>query len=310
MSITNIDLAELFQWYGYFPHPDWESLQARVEAEIPPEQHDAAWNDIVRQWLERIAAVYAGHYQVEESHHFLIVAPAHEFRHLAALKFAEQCRNFLLEILPGIAAPPGPGKLPIIVLHDRRTYYDYIGAFFEEGTWGESSGVYIRAGYPHIVLWSPTNNENDCVIAHELTHACLTDASLPLWIEEGLAQIVEHDMTGRNLLIVTPEMAQKHKAYWREHGLECFWGGEGFQQLGDAQELSYQLAEILLRLLLDDHRPRWFGLVRKQQQTLLSFLKDAEASDCGEAAAKDHLGCSLNKLASRFLGESVIAEPR
>ena len=74
-------------------------------------------------------------------------------------------------------------------------------------------------------------------IAHELTHAALMYLSLPAWVEEGFAQMFEHDMTGRALLLMNDEMGQAHKNWWGEHGLEAFWRGDGFHQTGDGQRL-------------------------------------------------------------------------
>src|SRR5262249_41508680 len=139
-------------------------------------------------------------------------------------------------------------------------------------------------------------------LAHELTHASLSHLSLPQWVEEGLAQMFEHDMTGRSLLLVNEEMAREHKRYWKKHNLDLFWRGEGFSRPDKGQRLSYQLAEMLLRLLCEDHRPRWFGLDKGPQRRFFAFLCEADASDCGEAAAREHLRFGLGELAARFLG--------
>ena len=66
--------------------------------------------------------------------------------------------------------------------------------------------------------------------------------------------------------------------------------------------MSYQLAEVLMRLLVADHRPRWFGLSRERQRRFFAFLQEADRTDCGEAAAQEHLGFGLEQLANQFLG--------
>jgi hypothetical protein len=160
----------------------------------------------------------------------------------------------------------------------------------------------LREGYPHIAAFGKSLSEMDFVLAHELTHACLLHAHMPLWLEEGITQVAEHDLTGRNPLIVDAEMAKKHKRFWKRHGLEAYWRGEGFAQPGKIQELSYQLSEILLRLLLDEHRPRWFGWDRSLQKKLHAFLQNAKEDDLGQSAAIAHLGFPLENLAAKFLG--------
>lgn len=146
-------------------------------------------------------------------------------------------------------------------------------------------------------LWMLENT-----LAHELIHASLHHRSMPQWLEEGFAQMFEHDMTGRSLLHVDGEMARRHKRYWRKHGLDEFWRGGGFSAPGRVQQLSYELAEILVRLLVDEARPRWFGFVREPQRRFFAFVRQADESDCGEAACREHLQYGLGDLAARFLG--------
>lgn len=125
---------------------------------------------------------------------------------------------------------------------------------------------------------------------------------MPQWLEEGLAQMFEHDMTGRQLLELDAESAGRHRRHWGAHGLDEFWSGEGFSRPGEVQELSYQLAEVLVRLLAEEARPRWFGWVREPRRRFLAFLRGAAAADCGEAACREHLGHGLADLAAKFLG--------
>ena len=100
----------------------------------------------------------------------------------------------------------------------------------------------------------------------------------------------------------TAEDARKHKRYWNRHGLADFWWGEVFFRSGQAQTLGYELAELLVRLLFEDHRPRWFGFDRSHYERLLLFLQTADREDGGQAAALEHLGIGLEQLAAQFLG--------
>jgi hypothetical protein len=208
----------------------------------------------------------------------------------------------MLSVLSEVVDFKVPGKHVIVAIRTQEDYYRYISQYYEEGKYGGSAGVHIREGYPHVVirgkqLWMLENT-----LSHELTHVALHHLSMPQWLEEGLAQMFEHDMTGRSLLMVDGEMAGKHKNCWGKYGLDEFWRGEGFSRPGKVQELSYQLAEILVRLLVAEARPQWFGWVRAPQQRFFAFLRQASATDCGEAASREHLQCGLGDLAARFLG--------
>src|SRR5262249_28509547 len=151
------------------------------------------------------------------------------------------------------------------------TYYRYVSVFYPEGTHGGSGGVHVRDGYPHLVVLAPVHLQAAMTLAHEMTHASLAHLSLPAWVEEGLAQIFECQGGGRPLLLDATEAA-RHKKYWARQSLEAFWRGEGFLRPGKVQKLSYQLAEVLLRLLFEEFRPRWFGWSKEPRRRLLDFF--------------------------------------
>jgi hypothetical protein len=302
MAVPRIDISSNFTWEENLPRPQWDILTTWVESRVDADEQGEAWDEIVRQWFQTLADALPGDYCLYESEQFLLLSPSETIVGRTVLALAKRARAFLLHALPGVTHTPGPGKLPLVILSDSETYYQYVAVYYGEGHFGGSGGVCIREGYPHIVAMGRDTVAVESTIAHELTHACLTGLGLPLWIEEGLAQIAEHHITGRGELLLTPELAKQHKRHWRKHGLEAFWRGEGFLQPGKMQELSYQLAETLMRLLCEDYRPQWFGLVRTRQKRLMAFLRDADELDCGQASAEKHLGCGLGNLAAKFLG--------
>ncbi len=180
--------------------------------------------------------------------------------------------------------------------------YKGIGVISLAGKYGASVGVQIRRGYPHIAMLGSKLFGLEATLAHELTHVALQHLSMPFWLEEGFTQMFEHRLTGRQVLEVGTKLALRHKKNWSRRGLNAFWQGDGFVSPGKIQELSYQLAEILNRLLVAESQPRWFGWVREPQRRFLAFVKNAKAEDCGEAACREHLGYDLGDLAAKFLG--------
>jgi hypothetical protein len=252
--------------------------------------------------VELGSAIEKEDYEVVESDHFLVLASARDAVGRPLLRFAEDCLGALMAALPGIADFQTPGKQLILVLRTTEVYYSYIAPYYPEGEFGGSGGVQIREGYPHIVLWGKRIEDLESAVAHELMHVALHRLTMPEWIEEGLALMFEHDRTGRSRWIVDGEMARKQKSHWRRKGLEPFWSGEGFSSPDETQEMSYQLAEILVRLLMEDSRPGWFGRGRERRERFFAFLREADASDAGAAACRTHLQCGLDDLAARFLG--------
>ena len=302
MSGKELDISGSLTWEEGLPRPQWDLIETWVASRCEPDSRQDAWVSAARQWLAELGQALGGGYEPVEYDHFLALTPQADATGRPLLQFAEQCRAALLSVLEGVADFEGRGKQVVVALRNRDDYYRYISLYFPEGKHGGSAGIHIREGYPHVALHGKQLSLLENTLAHELTHVSLHHLAMPQWLEEGLAQMVEHDMTGRSLLVVNTEMAGRHKRYWGKHGLDEFWGGRGFARPGKVQELSYQLAEILVRLLIEEARPRWFGWVREPQRRFFAFLRGASVSDCGEGASTQHLGFGLSDLAARFLG--------
>jgi hypothetical protein len=298
-------IFDALTWEEGLPRPQWEFLRLRVEAEgdarSADETHEV-WSGLARQWLEALRDELGKGYQLAESDNFLLLLSA-RVEPEPLLRFAERCRHVLLSAASGVTDFAAPGKQVVLQFREPGTFYSYLAAFSPEGEYGEAAGVQVREGYPHIVLCGADRDELENTLAHEMTHASLQHLTMPVWVEEGLAQMFEHDMTGRQLLELTEERAREHKRHWKRRGLNEFWDGDGFSQAGEPQKLNYELAEVLLRLLWEDHRPRWFGLAKGAQERFFRFLRSARRDDAGAAAARAHLQCGLSDIAAKFLGE-------
>jgi hypothetical protein len=304
MSADGFDLASSLRWEDGLPFPDCDSICKCVESREPGARRDA-FLAVARQWLLELGRALGGGYETVESRHFLALAPEARGIGRPLVSFAERCRAALRSVLGDVADFDTFGKPVVVVLESRGVYYRYISRHDPEGEYGLSVGIHIRDGFPHVAMHGPQLSDLENTLAHELTHVALHHLSLPLWLEEGLAQMFPHDMAPQYGLAgfqLDAATADRHKRYWREHGLDAFWCGLGFSSSDDAQRLSYELAETLVRLLVADSRPRWFGRVREPQRRFFAFLRAASASDCGEAASREHLGLGLGDLATRFLG--------
>lgn len=302
MSSKELDISGSLAWEDGLPYPQWELLEAWVESKFEPPARRGAWAALGRQWMAELGPALGVGYETVESENFLALVSREDETGRRLLPFAERCRAALLSALGGVTDFDSQGKQVVLVLRNPHHYYRYISLYFPEGEHGGSAGIHIRQGHPHVALHGKQAWVLENTLAHELTHVSLHHLSMPQWLEEGLAQMFEHNMTGRQLLEVDGEMAGRHKRYWGKHGLDEFWRGEGFSRPGKVQELSYQLAEILVRLLAEEGRPRWFGWAREPQLRFYAFLRGAGIDDCGEAACREHLGYGLSDLAAKFLG--------
>jgi hypothetical protein len=301
MNAQDFDISSMLSWEEELPRPKWDLVETWVTSQGASETWRAAWTTAALQWIDRLADALGEPYVTAESANFLLVTPD-EPKAASLLEFAANARDRILSVLGHAAGFHAAGKQVIVALKNDDDYYRYIAPHFPEGKWGPSGGVHIREGYAHVAINAKYAPEAETILAHELTHAALFHLSMPQWLEEGLAQTMEHDLTPRNPLMVDLELAARHKRYWSRKGLDAMWWGDGFARSGIVQGFCYQLAEILVRLIIQDSQPRWFGWVREPQRRFYAFLHEAGSADCGEQACREHLGYSLSNLATRFLG--------
>lgn len=302
MNDRGIDVQSILRWRGGIPHPDWGLVETWIDKYARDGEAPAVWNDVLQGWLEELGGSLGNGFLVHESTSCFLLSDVSERTATLVLQRAEFFRGELLARLAGLANFDLPGKIVIIAPQWKLDYARYLSSLGIEGDIEGSAGMQIRDGYQRIAMYGETGDALDPTVAHEMTHLALHDRKMPQWIEEGIAQMVEHDLSGQNLLVVDGRMANRHKRYWREFGIDSFWYGEGFSTEGEVKVLSYQLAEILMRVLFEDHRPRWFGWDSSRVRKLIAFLKEARVEDAGEAAGRQHLGKGLQQIAGIFLG--------
>lgn len=297
------EMEDFFVMEDGLPAPKWDLAATWIGSQCETEKDQfLLWNDFLRMWLCQLAPALGPEYEWGESGNFLAMGWRSDGLIAPALNLAERCGSLLLNVMDGVAGVSIPGKQVILLLRSPEDYYRYISLIYPEGNHTSSMGVHIREGYAHIAILGKKMEFVESIVAHELTHAFFHHLDLPRWLDEGLAQMFEHDVTGKSQLIVDSEMAKRHKKFWSKHGLDGFWDGEFFQRPGKTTELCYQLAEILVRLLVEQSRPRWFGWVKEPQIRFRAFLKNARYQDAGQGSANEHLGLDLGDLAGQYLG--------
>jgi hypothetical protein len=286
------------------PVPDWDRVGEWVELYVPPEDQYRVWTELALQWLHLINERFRDGYHILETEHFLIFGDRAQFSLNFLGRFAEATRRSLLRSLPGLGKFTTPGKTPILIFSGNEAYYTHVSDYHGDGEYGGSAGMHIRTTYDHIALLHLHQADIHTALVHELTHCALSHLEIPLWLEEGLTQLFEHDL-GNKQFSLNPKEVAEQKSFWRSEGLEAFWSGEGFSSPGDVQKYSYQLAEILMRLLLTDYQPRWFGFDQTPVRALMNFIRFADRSDAGAAAAEDYLGLTLDEIAAKSLGRPI-----
>lgn len=271
--------------------PDWNEIALRIGDDLSHDELDSEWSKECKKWLESIVKEFGEGYRIEESPSFSIMSnESDRYVHVFS-GFLERTLKRILKALDGIASDEGFGKHVALIFQDIDQYYDYVGMFFpDDGEFGLSSGMYINEGYGHFVFPSQDMDYVEPIAVHELTHACLAHLPIPLWLNEGLAVLMEDVLAG-NRLFLDKEIFDRHQQYWNKDTIQGFWSGDSFFATDEGQELSYNLAHILTRNISQD-----FSVFAK-------FTNHASYEDAGEAAAQEFFGVSLTQIVGSFLGE-------
>lgn len=160
----------------------------------------------------------------------------------------------------------------------------------EPGEYAFSSGMFINAGCSHFVAVQSDLRVIEPVIAHEMTHSCLSHLPIPLWLNEGLAVNTEQRLTGKPPNIYSDrEMREKHLAFWDAEKIQEFWSGKSFSRTDEGNMLSYDLARILVEQFSKD----W--------ASFKDFVLAAQWQDGGAEGAKRYLGIRLGEYTSALL---------
>ena len=289
-----IDLGQMEEAFDYeegFSRPNWTLIAKAIEQTISPEDLPDAWVEAALEWAQQVRRDLGGEYHVRWSKEFILVsaleaAPADQF-----LAFAEGTLEHINATLKDAAWRSGHGKHVILLFADEDDYYQYVSYFHQGGIHPTSGGCLIHKDYVHIAMPYHDGRSIRRVLVHELVHNSVVHLRLPLWLNEGLAVVLDRAAAGWRQTILDHDLRDRHLAYWNAENIQKFWSGVSFGEPGDSNELSYSLAEIVVNLLVGQSKE--FG----------AFLKQANWEDAGQTAALDVLGADLGQTAGTFLGD-------
>jgi hypothetical protein len=282
-----------------YPRPDWSAIE-HLLSQVPGDALQDAWCASARAWMELTARHVGASYVVSETPNFLLLGHLDE-RHTKLLKsFVERTRGEILRRLSGIAVDEGFGKSVVMLFDTQDAYYQYVSYFHGDGEFPLSAGMFLDREYGHIAIPFHDLNETEATLAHELTHSYLRHLPVPLWLNEGLAVTMEHELCGTHPLRMDPDRLAEHRAFWNEETVQEFWNGRSFGRTDEGIGLSYELARYCIRALAHD------------LEAFTRFANQATWEDGGEAAAHAVYGGSLGGLIEQFFGEGewIPAPPR
>ncbi len=290
-GVRNFTLSEHLTSDSGFPILDWTTAQAWVET-IPDEQDRAtAWNQLEQAWLAHMRSALGSAYSLRVSGDSVLLSTLEPHVANATLQYVTKTLQRVVRVLDGIAEASDWGKDILIVFDDEESYYRYVSHYYPtDGNFAASGGMYINHGCGHFVTVKADLRAIEPVIAHEMTHSCLSHLPIPAWLNEGLAVNTEQRLSPSGSPMLTPQqMHAKHRAFWGESEIQEFWSGKSFLRNDDGNMLSYDLARILVSQLGAD----W--------PSFRDFVRNADLSDGGAAAATEYLDLDLGLAVSSVL---------
>lgn len=298
LSLAQPEIPELQELdLGYevvegFSRPDWKAVARFIQQRIKPEDLSSAWDFAAQKWLEQLAKDLGGAARLHGSAHVLCVSDLDEAPTRTLLIYAESVLGVIRTYLQSAAWTDYQGRHALLLFSDQEDYYSYLSYYSRDGLNPLSGGVLLARGYTHIAMPFADLRTAEHTIVHELVHNLLAHLHLPLWLNEGLAVVIERKI-GRWPFLLDNDLVDRHEKHWTDKTIQTFWAGTSWYIPGESNELSYSLAEILLSLLSQD------GL------NLIQFVKHADWRDAGQDAALNFLGKDLGELAGEFLGPGM-----
>jgi hypothetical protein len=290
------DLEAAFSYEAGFHRADWDYVGQWIDSNVAPLDAETAWDEAILLWTTKLRDDLGGNYHVWQSPQTILLCDQPLQTARWVLAYAGRAAITIKELLGRTAWSGAFGRDVLLIFSDDDDYYQYLSYHSQDGEQAASGGVCLHSGITHIALPWRDQLIAASTIIHELTHDCLAHLPLPVWLNEGVAVRLEKEIAPSGYaptLMMSSELAERHFAFWTEARLQAFWAGTTFYQPGDSNELSYNLAEVLVKLLSE----------KGDAPAFRAFLEAARQDDAGQTAALDVLGVDLGEIAGTFLGE-------
>lgn len=270
-------LLEHLRQYNGLPFLDWQKLNAWAASMDDVDLQRTALEHGKRAWLLHLRDALGSHFHLYESENACVLSSLEDVVATATASYVESTRKRIQRVLAGLARFPEHGKSILVVMDDDDAYYNYVSGYYpDSGEFAFSGGMFIDAGCPHFLVKRADLAAIEPVIAHEMTHSALSHLRLPRWLDEGLAVNTERKLTGAGVLPLgqREQLRRSHLKFWDEARIQEFWSGASFFRTDEGNQLSYELA----RILVEQMGQNWELFTR--------FASSAKREDGGAEAAR------------------------
>ena len=288
--LESFPLAPYFPAVGRAGRPRWEELYGPLETRFP-EHHEEVWWEVARFWVDRMHGYLGPRFHLLESYDCLLLTCLPPRRAGFLLESTDEMLDRMRSLLGSSALESGTfGPHVVVCFDDYQELQDHLVEFEpEEGESAAPAAVFIPGGCGHIAMFGDDLRMVEPTLVHELTHALLWHRGLPLWFEEGVAQVLPQLVVRSHGLLVDKDLHRRQREGWTKHGLRGFWDGSAFRH-PDQAEHAYALAEVLVRSMLE------------RKLNIAAFLANASWRDSGQKAGREHLKVEPALLARELFG--------
>lgn len=303
--MTAPDLSDAFEIRYGIPQPKWQEVCDAL-GDDPPK-----WKPFLRDWTNRVATALGPQGLVYNTERAIVVTDVEERDAQRTVRIIERAVGSIEDAcLPQDHSDRAWPRV-FFVMNCRDRYYDFAAGGAEAGETGfldvlapadtddleceiASAGLCFRSGYLHILVQYERDDYFPETIAHEFTHAVNTSRELPLWLDEGLAEVLAaRFMYGgqyKDRFILDRLIWKDMAECWKRNGFDELWAGSAFTNL----ELSYPAYHLVPLLTIN-------LIERCGEKQFLDFLDTVSGDDHGEAAVKQLTGRSLDEFAESVL---------
>lgn len=288
---STFPLFDHLTYHNGFPFLDWKAAQPWIEAPSSEELKGQAWDACERAWLLHMRDALGDHFRLDELGEAVLLSSLEPGLARSTLEFMQRTPKRIAAVLDGITQEFEWGKDILIVFDDQDSYYNYVSHYYpEDGEYAFSSGMCVNHECVHFVTMKNELHSIEPIITHEMTHALLAHLPLPLWLNEGLAVNTEQRIAPQRPDYERQrETEAKHDHFWGEAEIQEFWAGDAFHRPDEGNELSYDLARVMVEQMARD----W--------EAFRQFALAADAADAGAKAARDHLNIDLGDYVTTLL---------
>jgi len=308
--VSTPDLSDAFEIRYGIPQPKWvQVLDALGDDPIQ-------WEPFLREWSNHAAVAFGSNGLVYRTERAIIVTDLAEKDAERTVRVVRSAVDLIEHLcLPSDHQDRRWPRL-FFVVEDEERYYDFAAggieavealqesdatsheqASFEDAQPAEeiaSAGMCFQDGYVHILAGYRRNDYFATTIAHEFTHAVNASRQLPLWLDEGLAEVMAaRFMYGKRYqdnFVLDRLQWRDTVGVWKRNGFDSLWSGEAFRDL----DLSYAAYDLVPRLTIN-------LLERCGEAGFRALLESGPWEDQGDSAIQSVTGQSLSDFANAMI---------